>query len=124
MSDGVLHEVVQAYFAAMRQGGQAEAEMLALFTHDAVYDEPFSGASEPAIGIDAIGDRLRAGWEHPLPDMELDVLTIDVSANQALSRWECRSPVFPAPVRGCDAYEFRDGRIASLRVTIDQPQDP
>lgn len=121
MGDEQAHEVVQAYFAAMRRGGEAEADMLALFTDDAVYDEPFSGVGEPAVGIDAVRDRLRAGWAEPLPDMELDVLSVDVEGDRAVSRWECRSPVFGSPVRGADTYEFRDGRIAVLRVTIDQP---
>lgn len=125
MSEGQAqaHEVVQAYFAAMRRGGAAEAEMLALFTDDVVYDEPFSGVEEPAVGIDAVRDRLRTGWAEPLPDMELDVLSVDVRGDGAVSRWECRSPAFPAPVRGTDTYEFRDGRIALLRVTIDERSD-
>ena len=121
MSEGDTRDVVEAYFAAMRRGGEAEAEMLALFTDDAVYDEPFSGQPEPAVGIAAVRDRLRAGWAEPLPDMELDVLSVEVTGNTAVSHWECRSPAFPAPVRGSDAYEFRDGRIAVLRVTIDRP---
>ena len=114
-------DVIEAYFAAMRRGAGAEADMLALFTDDAVDDEPFSGIDEPAVGIDAVRDRLRAGWAEPLPDMELDVLSVEITANTAVSQWECRSPAFPAPVRGSDAYEFRDGLIAVLRVTIDQP---
>ena len=119
MSDEELHGVVDAYFAAMRQGGRGGVDMLALFTDDAVYEEPLSGAAEPAIGIDAIGDRFRTGWATPLPDMELEVLTIEVTGNRPVSRWECRSSAFPAPVRGCDVYELRGGRIASLHVTIE-----
>lgn len=110
---------IEAYFAAMRRGGEAEADMLALFTDDIVYSEPFSGIDEPAVGIDAVTERLRAGWAQPLPDMELDVLSIDVTGDRAESRWECRSPVFAAAVRGTDRYEFRDGRIALLEVVID-----
>ena len=111
---------IELYFAAMRQGAHAEADMLALFTDDIVYDEPFSGTGEPAVGIEAVRDRLRAGWAEPLPDMELDVLSIRVDGATAMATWECRSPVFPAPVRGTDRYEFRDQRICSLRVTIDE----
>lgn len=93
--------------------------MLGLFAPDATYEEPFSGAAAPAVGIDAIRERFRAGWANPLPDMELDVLAIDVAGDRVVSRWECRSSAFPSPVRGRDVYEFRDGRIASLRVALD-----
>lgn len=111
--------VLDTYFAAMRRGGDAEAEMLELFTADAVYEEPFSGETEPARGIEEVRDRLRAGWAHPLPDLELDVLSIDLEGDRATASWECRSSALPAPVRGRDSYLFRDGRIASLSVIID-----
>lgn len=113
------HDLLDSYFAAMRRGADAEGDMLALFTEDAVYEEPFSGDPEPARGIDAIRDRLRAGWAAPLPDLELDVLSIDVVGDSATSRWECRSSAFPTAVFGTDVYEFRDGRIKALRVTLD-----
>lgn len=114
-------ELIDRYYAAMRVGAAAEDEMLRLFTADAVYAEPFSGRPDAAVGIDAIRDRLRAGWAQPLPDMELDMLTLELSADSATCTWECRSPVFPAPVRGQDVYTFRDGRIARLEVTITDP---
>ena len=97
-------ELVDRYYAAMRVGAAAEAEMLSLFTDDAVYSEPFSGSTDPAVGVDAIRDRMRAGWAQPLPEMELDMLTIEVDGARATCTWECRSSVFPAPVRGQDVY--------------------
>lgn len=107
--------IVDRYFSAMRRGAEAEEEMLALFADDAVYDEPFSGR-EPAEGIEAIRQRLRRGWEVPLPDLELDVLEIEVGPGSARSRWECRSSGLPAPVQGEDRYEIADGRITRLEV--------
>ncbi len=112
---------VDAYFSAMRRGSEAEAEMLVLFTDDAVYDEPFSGSDQPAVGIDEVRRRFRDGWAQPMPGLELDVLSLEVTGSSAVSRWECRADVFPSPVRGTDRYEFRDGRISRLRVTIDEP---
>ena len=50
--------------------------------------------------------------------MELDVLSIRVAGDTAVSTWECRSPALGGPVQGRDEYEFRDGLIAVLRVTI------
>lgn len=113
-------DLVAGYYAAMRVGGEAEEQMMALFGDDAVFDEPFSGLDEPAVGRDEIRDRLRAGWASPLPDMQLDVLTVTIDGATARCTWECRSPAFPAPVRGEDRYEFRDGRISRLEVSIDE----
>lgn len=124
MPDSNNQRTVRAYFAAMRRGPEAEADMLALFASDASYHEPFSGAPGPAVGAEAISERLQAGWATPIPDMELEILGIDVTGNRGESRWECRSPVFPAPVRGRDTYEFRDGLITSLKVTIDETEGP
>ena len=115
------HETLAAYFAAMRRGADAEADMLALFASDAVYEEPFSGQPQPARGIEEIRDRLRMGWADPLPDLELEVLSVDVVGDRASSQWECRSSALPGPVRGTDHYEFRDGRISLLRVSLDAP---
>lgn len=114
----MTRDVVDAYFAAMRRGGEAEEDMLALFTEDAVYVEPFTDADVPARGREAVRERLRRGWEAPLPDMELDVLSVAVDGDRATSTWECRSPALPGPVRGEDHYEFRDGRIARLEVRL------
>jgi len=107
--------VIDRYFAAMRRGASAEDDMMALFTDDAVYDEPFSG-NDPAIGREAIRQRLRLGWETPLPDLELDVIGVEIRGSTATSRWECRSPGLPGPVQGEDRYQFQDGRINRLEV--------
>ena len=109
--------IVDAYMAAMRRGPEAEDDLVALFTDDATYDEPFSG-EEPAVGHQAIRERMRLGWQTPLPDMELEVTSVEVAGDRAVATWECRSSAFARPARGSDTYEFRDGRIAALRVTI------
>lgn len=109
--------VVQRYFAAMRRGAAAETDLLAMFHADATYIEPFT-ADEPAVGIEQIRQRFRKGWEFPLPDVELDVLAIEVDGPMATSRWECRSPGLPGPIRGEDLYEIRDGRIQRLEVRM------
>ena len=107
--------LIDSYFAAMRRGAVAEAELLALFADDVGYSEPFSGDG-PAVGIDAVRARFRAGWELPLPELELDVLSIDIDGPEATADWECRSPALPGPMRGRDRYEIRDGKITRLEV--------
>lgn len=114
------HELIDGYYAAMRRGAEAETDMLAMFSDDAVYVEPFSGSGEPAVGRGAIRARLRAGWEHPLPDMELDVLSVDIDGDTATTRWECRSPALPGPTSGTDRYTFADGKIVRLEVVVDE----
>lgn len=113
-----LRGVIDTYFAAMRLGPDGAQDMLALFTENAVYVEPFTGQSEPAVGIDEIRDRLRVGWEAPLPEMELDVLEIEILGATARSRWECRSPALPDDMQGEDRYWFEDGKIARLEVIL------
>jgi hypothetical protein len=113
-------EILERYYAAMRRGAAAEDELIELFDRDAVYTEPFT-SDEPAVGIEAIRARFRAGWETPLPDLELDVLSLEIDGADARSTWECRSPALPAPVRGEDRYEIRDGRIVRLDVRVTGP---
>jgi len=112
------NDVIDNYFAAMRRGAEAEDEMMALFAHDAVYIEPFTGVDRPAVGRDEIRDRLRQGWANPLPDLTLDVLEVEVEGTTARSRWECRSSGLPGPVQGEDHYEIRDGLIVRLEVRL------
>lgn len=111
-------ELISTYFAAMRRGASAEEEMMALFAEDAVYIEPFTGSSEPAVGKLAVRARLRAGWEAPLEDLELDVLEVEVDGPSARTRWECRSSSLPGPIQGEDRYEIRDGKITRLEVRL------
>lgn len=114
--------MIAAYFSAMRRGAGGGEDLFALFTDDAVYVEPFSDDG-PAIGIEAIRDRFQASWEFPLPDLELDVLEMQVDGSEASARWECRSPGLPGPVQGEDHYRLRNGRIARLEVRLADPQD-
>lgn len=109
--------VINEYYAAMRKGVAAEEQLVALFAADATYIEPFV-SPQPAVGIDQIRDRFRKGWETPLPNMELDVLSVEVDGTTSRTSWECRSPALPGPVRGEDVYEILDGKIVRLEVRI------
>ncbi|MDH3250287.1 MAG: nuclear transport factor 2 family protein [Acidimicrobiia bacterium] len=109
--------LIERYFSAMRRGAHAEEELIGLFAEDAIYIEPFTDTT-PAIGVDQIRDRLRRGWEQPLPELELDVVSIDVSGPDATARWVCRSPALPGPIKGVDTYRIEEGRITRLEVRI------
>ena len=111
-------QIVDRYFAAMRRGAAAEEEMMALFSDDAVYVEPFTGESSPWVGKEAVRTALRQGWEQPLPDLELVVTRVDIRSDGASSEWVCRSPGLPGPVAGRDEYTIVDGLITRLEVRI------
>lgn len=117
MSDTPL-EVVNAYFAAMRGGRAHAAALFALFDEDAVYDEPFGGERRVHRGRSAIEAAIAASWEQAPQDLTLDVDRADVDGPVVVSEWTCRSPSFPAPIRGRDRCEVRDGRIVALEVTL------
>lgn len=116
------NDLIAEYYAAMRIGAEAEEQMMALFTPDAVYTDPFGESAEPVVGVEAIRERLRAGWSFNPPDLKLEVLTVEIDGDLASSTWECRSDSFPAPMRGRDEYRFRDGRIAELHVHLEQAE--
>lgn len=110
--------LIEHYFAAMRRGAAAEEEMMELFADDAIYVEPFTGETKPWVGKDAVRAALRRGWEQPLPDLELEVRRIDISATEATAEWVCTSPALPGPVTGKDEYTIADGKIVRLVVRI------
>ena len=108
--------LIDSYFEAMQAGRAAEADLLALFTDDAVYVEPFSGETRTHEGKEQIRACLRASWEGAPPDLTLHVNRIDIDGATVSADWTCESPAFDAPVRGRDEYLIRDGRIARLEV--------
>lgn len=110
-------QLIDRYFSAMRRGARAEEDLIRLFADDAVYVEPFIDGS-PAVGVEQIRDRLRRGWEQPLPDLEVEVLSIDISGPEATARWVCRSPSLPGPVEGIDRYMIEGGKITRLEVRL------
>lgn len=110
--------VVDRYFQAMRAGSAAEEDLMALFRDDAVYTEPFTGRSRTHQGLDAIRRCFREAWLSPPEDLELRVDRVDLDGERVEARWTCTSPVFPAPVKGRDAYLIQDGKIARLEVTL------
>lgn len=112
------HAVIDAYFRAMQAGASAGEDLLALFTDDAVYIEPFAGAVRTHRGKSAIRECFTTSWEAPLPDLELSVDRVDVDAEGVFARWTCRSPALPGPQRGEDRYVLRDGKIARLEVRL------
>jgi steroid delta-isomerase-like uncharacterized protein len=103
-----------------------------LLTQDIVWEDP--ALAEPARGIRAVQDFMRAGWV-AFPDLrfdETDVPHRTSEGSQVAWRWRMRGtmtgvldPPGFAPtgrsmeVEGVDLWEMRDGRIARYRAFYD-----
>ncbi|MBL8956383.1 MAG: nuclear transport factor 2 family protein [Myxococcaceae bacterium] len=108
---------VDRFFAAMQTQGQSEAEMLNLFTDDAVYVEPFTGAERSHSGREAVRAALREGWKQPLPDMRIQIDEVAVDGDVTRARWTCFSPALPGGSgRGENTFTLRGGLIARLET--------
>ncbi len=117
---GNATELVRRYFDAMQTGADAEEDLMALFSEDAVYSTPFGEKPVTVQGREAIRSTFRASWENPPPGLEVVVDRIEADGDRVVSYWTCTSPAFPAPVTGTDRYTVRDGLIAELHVTLDE----
>lgn len=102
----------------MKAGPAAAQDLYALFADDAVYVEPFSGASKTHEGRAAIEACFAGSWKNTPPDLELEVNRVDVDGDTVRSEWTCRSPAFDTPVKGIDVCVVQEGRIKRLEVSF------
>lgn len=111
--------VVADFFRCMQAGAPDAEQMMALFTDDAVYVEPFSGTVSTHQGKPAIRAAMAMGWERPLPDMTISIDRVDLDGDVVRAEWTCRSPVLPGGAgRGVNHFTMRQGRIARLETTL------
>lgn len=124
MQESSEKQTVERYFRAMQAGQAGEEELLALFTDDAVYIEPFTNNGRPSThdGKPAIRAWLANEGRMRPDDMELTVDRIDMEHGRLRAEWTCTSAAFPGPMRGRDVYELRDGKIARLETTMFNPE--
>ena len=111
-------EVVDRLFKAMQAGPSGESEMMALFSDNAVFVEPFSGMPQTHSGKDAIKTSFQSMWETPAPDLKLIVDRVDLDGKNVRAEWTCTSSVFPTPMRGYDLFSIREGLIERLEIYI------
>ncbi len=117
--DAVEQQVVDNLFKAMQMGPGGEELMMSLFADDAVFIEPFSGEPKTHEGFDAIREAFRDSWkEDPPPDMKLVLDRADRDGDRVRAEWTCTSPVFPAPMKGCDLFTIQDGKITRLEIVM------
>jgi uncharacterized protein (TIGR02246 family) len=117
-----LDDLVERYFAAMERGRLGVEDVLALFTEDAAYVEPFSGGVH--TGRDAIRAWLSASWETAPRDLRLTLDRLEASGDVAEAEWTRESSDYARPARGRDRFTIRHGKIARVESTLTQPPEP
>lgn len=112
-------ETVTRFFQAMQRGAAAEREMEALFADTAIYIEPFSGTPQSHVGKKAIMETMRAGWQHPLPNMTITIDEVNVDGAEIAVKWTCKSPALPGGKgAGLNRFTLRNGLIERLETTF------
>lgn len=92
---------------------------MALFAEDAVYVEPFSGTVRTHVGRESIRRALQDGWRRPLPDIRIEVESVEVAGDRVRAAWTCHSPALPGGRgRGENLFTLRDGRISRLETRL------
>lgn len=119
MTAPTLPPTISQFFRAMQAGATSEADMMALFADDAEYSEPFSGKTQTHRGKAAIREVFVQGWQHPLPDMRLEVDRFDVDAQTVRVDWTCHSPALPGGKgQGTNVFSLSGGLILRLVTTL------
>jgi ketosteroid isomerase-like protein len=116
-----MNETLTRYFKAMQHGPDGLAELISLFTDDAVYLEPFTPGGGKHVGRETIAEWLAQSQTHAPPELRLTIERVDAHEDEIEVVWECQSPAFSQPSRGNDRFTLRDGKIARLETTVTQP---
>lgn len=116
---GESRDIVRRFFAAMQAGASAADDMMALFTDDACYVEPFNGRRTVHQGKVAVGEAMRAALSLPLPQMRIEIDRLEVDGHDVRVEWTCYSPALPkGRGRGENRYQLRRGLIARLETQL------
>jgi len=110
--------VIEQYLAGMQAGPSGLDALVALFTDDAVYVEPFAGQPVVHSGRDEIQAFFANALQQHLNGARLTLDRLDVDGERLRSEWTCRLPMFNAPMHGFDLVTLRNGRIARLETTV------
>jgi hypothetical protein len=109
------------FFLAM-QAGPSGLELLGtLFAEDAIYHEPFSGQTEPHKGRAAIIKAFDDSRTDAFDDAVITLSDVKVDQDTITIGWTCISQAIPGGQgSGTNVFEMADGKIASLKTTLDQ----
>jgi hypothetical protein len=109
---------VERYVACMQAGPGGLDDLVALFDDDAVYVEPFAGQAQAHHGRDEIRAFFQVALQQHLNGVRLTLDRLDLDDGRLRSEWTCHLPGMPAPMRGFDVLNLRDGRIVRLETTV------
>jgi SnoaL-like domain len=115
-----MNETLARYFKAMQHGPDGLAELISLFTDDAVYLEPFTPGGGRHVGRERIGAWLAQSQAYAPPELNLTIDRVDAHEDEIEVTWTCESPAFSRPSRGSDRFTLRGGKIARLETTLSQ----
>lgn len=108
------------FFLAMQAGKIGAEALMACFAEDAVYVEPFTGETRRHEGKEAILKAMALGWEMPMVDTRLEVLSASVDGAVVELAWACHSPSIPdGRGSGRNRFVLRDGLIVELVTELD-----
>ena len=119
-------QVIKDSSRAMQLGPAGEAAIMALFTDDAVWVEPYTGHRRTHAGKEAIRAALQQMWRQPSPP-GFAITTDRIQAEGADVRveWTCGAAGMPLLMRGYSLYTVApDNRIARLELFITEAPAP
>ncbi len=111
------------FFLAMQAGPHGLDMLGHMFAPDAEYWEPFSGRTGPHKGRAAIMAAFDASRSDAFDDAVITLGGVAVDGDQITVQWTCISQAIPGGQgSGTNVFQMKDGKIASLKTTLDQGQ--
>ncbi len=109
------------FFLAMQAGPSGLELLRELFAEDAEYTEPFSGQTAPHKGRAAIIKAFNDSRSDAFDDAVITLSNVTLKENTITVGWTCISQAIPGGQgSGTNVFELADGKIASLKTTLDQ----
>ncbi len=119
-------EVIENSSRAMQLGPAGESAIMALFTDDAVWIEPYIGQRRTHSGKEAIRAALKQMWQQPSPPgFAIATDRIHAEGPNVRVEWTCSCVGVPMLMRGHSLYTISsDNRIERLELFITEAPAP
>ena len=119
-------QVIEDSSRAMQLGPAGESAIMALFTDDAVWTEPYTGQRRTHSGKEAIRAALNQMWQRPSPPgFAIVTDRIHAEGSNVRVEWTCRCEGNPMLMRGYSLYTISpDNRIERLELYITEAPTP